>query len=383
MARYANNRFEEVTTDLLKSLVTDMRVDGRGRLWITSAIGGLFRIDDTGASQPQTVRLTTENGLSSNNIRTVSEDRLGRIYVGTARGVDRISPDTGMVKHYSIADGLASDFVVDSHIVYPVKNETGELREVISFLEDISDRRIAEENLQKSREDRLVELERVRARIATDLHDDIGASLTQIAVLSEVAQTKAKAGNGAAAEPLTKITTVTNELVSTMSDIVWSINPAKDHLSDLIHRMRRFASDVLSAKNIALQFYAPNLDKEVTINTNIRREVFLIFKESINNVVKHSGAEQVRIELAVTDENLTLEISDNGDGFEPEADENRKPNLFSSKDETGGNGVLSMQKRAAEMNGKIEIISASGKGTSVLLSLPLHQTTQTGDDFQK
>jgi signal transduction histidine kinase len=141
---------------------------------------------------------------------------------------------------------------------------------------------------------------------------------------------------------------------------------------------------VLSAKSIALQFYAPNLDKEFTINTNIRREVFLIFKESINNVVKHSGASQTRIELALTSEELTLEISDNGDGFEPESTTGRlKPNLFSSKDETGGNGILSMQKRALEMNGKFEINSGRGRGTSVMLILPLQQTAQTGGDFQK
>lgn len=115
LARYANGRFEEIANDLPKSLITDLHLDKRGRLWFASSIGGLFRLDDTSADEPQFVSLTTENGLSSNNVRTITEDRFGRIYLGTARGVDRISPDLGLVKHYSNADGLASDFVVDSH----------------------------------------------------------------------------------------------------------------------------------------------------------------------------------------------------------------------------------------------------------------------------
>jgi signal transduction histidine kinase/ligand-binding sensor domain-containing protein len=536
VVRYANNRFTMFKDGLPDDLVSDLHVDKLGRLWLSSANDGLFRIDDTGADVPQIVRFTTNDGLSSNNVRTITEDGFGRIYIGTVRGVDRISPDTMRVKHYSIADGLAGDFVNDSRLdkngvlwfatmgglsrLVPLPDEkpfapivwlgglriagveqpvsqlgaaeiktaelasnqnnlqidffgmdfragetlryqykleganadwsepteqrsltfanlsagsyrflvravnsdgvTSENPAVVSFkilppiwarwwflalcvllfaafvfsfyryrtarLREINaaltEANHAELELLKSREERLAELEKVRSRIAIDLHDDIGASLTQIAILSEVAQTKSRSGNGAVAEPLTKISMVTNELVGTMSDIVWSINPAKDHLSDLIQRMRRFASDVLSAKGITLQFYAPNLDKEVIINTNVRREVFLIFKESINNVVKHSGAKQVRIELAVSGENLTLEISDDGDGFEPEPTTGRlKPNLFSSKDETGGNGILSMQKRAAEMNGKIEIISGRGKGTSVLLNLPLEQTAQAGGDF--
>ena len=129
------------------------------------------------------------------------------------------------------------------------------MREVICVLEDITGRKKAEINLQNSREERLSELEKVRSRIATDLHDDIGASLTQIAILSEVAQAQGRKRNGISVEPLTKISAVSNELVSTMSDIVWSINPTKDHLSDLIQRMRRFASDSLSAKGITFHLF--------------------------------------------------------------------------------------------------------------------------------
>lgn len=239
----------------------------------------------------------------------------------------------------------------------------------------------AEEELRKSREERLAELEKVRSRIATDLHDDIGASLTQIAILSEVAQAQGKKGNGASAEPLRKISRVSNELVGTMSDIVWSIDPGKDHLSDLTQRMRRFASDVLAPKGVHLDFHAPGKAGEITLNTNLRREVFLIFKESVNNILKHSKAARVRINLEITGEDLMLEISDDGNGFDtnrrsevgvqPESSE--PAGAFSSPCASGGNGISSIKKRAEEMKGKLKIVSESGRGTTVSLRLPLEQ----------
>ena len=543
LARFDGERFElfDETDGLPAGLITDLHIDGRGRLWIGSALGGLLRLDDTGSKKPSFVRLTATDGLTSNNIRTITEDRMGRIYVGTSSGVDRISPDTGRIKHYSVNDGLAADFVVDSHcdkngnlwfatndglsrlvplpdekisaprillgglriagadqpisklgdieldkgelaptennlqieffgldfragetlryqyrlegaanedwsapteqravtyanlspgtyrflvravnsegivsekpaavsfeiqppvwarwwfillcallataaIILVYRYRTANLREINAAL---SEARRSEEELRRSREERIVELEKVRSRIATDLHDDIGASLTQIAVLSEVAQTKSK-GNGATAQPLKMISSVSNELVETMSDIVWSINPNKDHLSDLSQRMRRFASDVLSAKGIGLHFDAPDWERNIIINTNLRREVFLIFKESVNNIVKHSGASHVRIELKVSDEILMLEISDDGKGFDdlgfgiadfgltseqPETRQSQIPNPKSF----GGNGVLSIKRRAEEMNGELEIVSKIGTGTTVNLRLPLEKSSE-------
>jgi signal transduction histidine kinase len=149
---------------------------------------------------------------------------------------------------------LLSALLIGAIIILLYRYRTARLREANTALKNA---RFAEAALSRSREERLVELEGVRSRIATDLHDHIGASLTQIAVLSEVAQAQGKNGNGASADPLTKISAVSNELVGIMSDIVWSINPTKDHLSDLTQRMRRFASDVLAAKGIAFNFTRP------------------------------------------------------------------------------------------------------------------------------
>lgn len=241
----------------------------------------------------------------------------------------------------------------------------------------LNDARIAEEKERRSREERLAELEQVRTRIATDLHDDIGASLTQIAILSEVARQQRHGETEPGPEPLSMIYDVSNELVQTMSDIVWAINPQKDQLHDLTLRMRRFASDVLAAKGIDFEFAAPEQSGAAPLNSNLRREVFLIFKESLNNIVKHSGADQVDIRFDIDARELRLTVTDNGAGFDAEsAEHDESANLYA--DYQGGNGLPSMKRRAAEMGGEFRISSEKGRGTKVELRLPA--TIQSGGD---
>jgi PAS domain S-box-containing protein len=235
---------------------------------------------------------------------------------------------------------------------------------------DVTERKQAEEALQRSREERLRELERVRTRIATDLHDDIGSSLTQIVVLSEVARQRVDGNDGLLAEPLTKITRVSNELVEAMSDIVWAINPKKDHLSDLVQRMRRFASDIFAPCQIRLNLRTHDTDGQIQLGANVRREVFLIFKESVNNIAKHSGCTEARVEFYPEDGSLVLKLIDNGKGFDVAT---VSEHTHSSK---GGNGLISMHRRAQELGGSFEITSNSGQGTSTTLKVPLGQPSQ-------
>src|SRR5438477_7440720 len=101
-----------------------------------------------------------------------------------------------------------------------------------------------------------------------------------------------------------------------MSDIVWAINPQKDNLSNLTQRMRRFASDVLTSKNIEFTFNAPDNPDDLQLGANFRREVFLIFKESVNNLVKHSKSNLVHIEFKLDNGQLHLSVKDNGVGFD-------------------------------------------------------------------
>lgn len=238
-------------------------------------------------------------------------------------------------------------------------------------------RKRAEDALNRSKEERLLELQRVRRRIATDLHDDVGSSLTKIALLSEAVRQKIAVLNKDASERLTVVTDISNELMESMSDIVWAINPHKDNLSDLSQRMRRFASDIFTACQIAFRFRAPILDRDIKLGANVRREVFLIFKESVNNVVKHSESSEVILDLAVEGDWLALDISDNGKGFNPSLV--KADTGFLSSQSKGGNGLASMRRRARELGGQFDIKTNIGQGTTMSLRLPISQGVSLGE----
>jgi two-component sensor histidine kinase len=201
----------------------------------------------------------------------------------------------------------------------------------------------------------LLELERVRTRIATDLHDDIGSSLTQIAIMSEVAQRNGT--DARAAEPLKRIADLSRELVDSMSDIVWAINPRRDHLGDLAQRMRRFASDVLTGAGAEMEFRTPVERADAFLGADVRREVFLIFKESINNATRHSGCKRVEVHLNVEGSHLLLSVRDDGRGF-------------ASQPNGHGHGLASMRERARRLGGRLETTSEPGQGTLVTLTVP-------------
>src|SRR5262249_28674117 len=152
-----------------------------------------------------------------------------------------------------------------------------------------------------------------------------------------------------------------------MSDIFWAINPKKDHLSDLLQRMRRFASDVFTARHIAFQFRAPDQERDLELGANVRREVFLIFKESVNNIVKHSGCTRAELSFHIEEDWLVLKVIDNGDGFDRATLDVAALALATA----GGNGIPSMHKRAEDLGGKFEVVSALREGTTATLRLPI------------
>jgi ligand-binding sensor domain-containing protein/signal transduction histidine kinase len=211
--------------------------------------------------------------------------------------------------------------------------------------------------LHRYRVARLLELERVRTRIATDLHDDIGSSLSQIAILSEVASRQVDLAHPKLAEPLADIAGISRELVDSMSDIVWAIDPERDHVEDLVHRMRRFASDVLSPRDIRLAFQTPAEEQDLPMGADLRRQIFLIFKEAVHNVLRHSGATEVTVDFRVEHGWLSLRVADNGGGFDFARDHD-------------GHGLRSMRERAREMAGDMEIHSGAA-GTSITLRVPV------------
>ena len=265
----------------------------------------------------------------------------------------KVAPDSGVV-------------YIDA-VAYPVKGADGRLREVICVLQDSTEQYIAKENLEKMRAEKARELEQVRKRIAADLHDDIGSSLTQISIWSEVLrQNNVSARQNGGAEALNLIADSSRELVDAMSDIVWAINPQKDHLSDLIGKMRRFAADSFTPRRIKFTFDAPDLAEDLTLGANLRRELFLIFKEAVNNIVKHADCRLVEIVFKIETGAICLTIRDDGCGLSVAA--------ASSGD---GHGLSSMKERAASLGGSLQINSSAQTGTKLEIIVPLNAPGET------
>ena len=201
-----------------------------------------------------------------------------------------------------------------------------------------------------------VDLERVRTQIARDLHDDIGASLSQIALLSEFASRRAD-GNPHVAYALREIGGLSRQVVDSMSDIVWAIDPHNDMLDDMIRRMRAFANDVFAAGDILLHFREPHPDDSPKLNPEVRRQVLLIFKESIHNIVRHAECRNVEIDLVVEQGRLTLKVSDDGKGFD-------------TGQAYGGRGLHSIRDRARCLGGECTV-SSRPHGTTIFVSVPV------------
>ena len=148
--------------------------------------------------------------------------------------------------------------------------------------------------LYRYRVARLLEMANMRTRIATDLHDDIGANLTRIALLSETAKQGAQEDG-----PLASIARIARESVGSMSDIVWAINPKRESLLDLTRRMRQHADEVFAQRGIELHFTAPDAADARKLGVDVRRDLLLMFKEAVNNAVRHSRTSRVDIDLRV------------------------------------------------------------------------------------
>ena len=215
--------------------------------------------------------------------------------------------------------------------------------------------------LHRYRTVRLLEMERLRTRIASDLHDDIGSGLSQIAVLTEVARGPCQAGN--LDSTLGNIGALSRELAESMNDIVWSVNPNRDHLRDLLQRMRRFASDVLAGKNIDFSFHASPGGEADRIPIDVRREVYLIFKETVNNIARHSACTRARIAFLIGDGWLELCVEDNGNGLGERSRED-------------AHGIRSMSARSRRIGGTIELSNGDAGGLRVALRVPLRTASR-------
>ncbi|MGN7723432.1 ligand-binding sensor domain-containing protein [Chitinophaga sp. 22620] len=194
-----------------------------------------------------------------------------------------------------------------------------------------------------------------RARISSDMHDDLGSGLSTIRLLSEIAKRKIK--DTGQTKEIERISEAAGELVDKMSEIIWAMNSSNDSLANLIAYMRSFAADFLEHAHIQHHFIIPENIPNVKLSGGTRRHIYLAVKESLHNVVKHSQASEVIIEVKVF-KNMTIMLKDNGKGFDPE-----KVRLF-------GNGLKNIEKRMQQVGGQADIISQNG--TTVFLDIPLN-----------
>ena len=196
----------------------------------------------------------------------------------------------------------------------------------------------------------------MRTRITTDLHNDIGANLTRISLLSEVANQQA--ANGSVRKILPSIAEIPRESVASMNDIVWAISPDHDSLLDLTRRMRQNAEEVFALRDIDLDFNASPAS-DLKLSVGVRRDVLMIFKEAVNNAAKHSECARVAIDFRVENLVLNLRIADDGKGF------------YSQNERGDGQGLRSMTRRAKALDGKLTIESKAEGGTTVAFEMPL------------
>lgn len=197
---------------------------------------------------------------------------------------------------------------------------------------------------------KLLEIERLRIQIASDLHDDIGASLTRISLYSDLINTGTMKEKSS--EFLQKISDLSRELVTTMSDVVWSIDARNDTIGNLAYRMLDFVNTVREANNQKILFDFAGIDKKRRLSGPERQNFYLIFKEALNNSLKHANASVISVKLQQNPAFMLLEIYDNGQGFEPD-------------EKINGHGLRNMRMRTQQLGAELEI--TSDDGTNVVL----------------
>ncbi len=197
----------------------------------------------------------------------------------------------------------------------------------------------------------ILKVQTIRNNLASDLHDDIGSTLSSIAIMNELAKSKSPG----AISLLDSIGESTAVIQENMRDLVWAVNPNNDKFGNLVDRMNQFASTILESRSISFQITQGGKLIAERIPMDQRRKVYLFFKEAINNAAKYSGADKVEVSIHIYNSQLFIKISDNGRGF----------NVNTANT---GNGLVNFKRRAAELGGEAIIHSIEKEGTSISLS---------------
>lgn len=489
LLRLRDGRFQPLSTNW-RGHINQLFVDSKGRLWTTSTQSGLALIANPESADPQLRRYTRAQGLSTDEVWCVTEDRWGRIYAGSAKGVDRLNPDTGQIVHYSTADGLvrgdirsalrdrhgdlwfasahgvsklqpsndrlvapsraritglrtagvpfplsefgeteigpvrfsshqnslqvdfaATDYRVLASLRYQFWLDRGRRADPTQTWQDLGTnssvhlvdlapgdfsfkvRALTPEGLPgepalftfailqpfwrtlwfqlaclmgiagiaywmwNRRLQQQLAMERVRSHIAMDLHDDIGAGLSRISVVGEALKSRLRAGDDEVQRMLDDIADSSRQLVADMGDIVWSLDTRRDQIGELAVRLRSFGSGLLEPRGVEWIVETPSEELHQSIPPGVRRQIYLVFKEAINNIGKHSNARKAQLRLWFQDGCVCGELTDDGCGIAPGG--------------RHGTGLPSMRARMRQIAGDFEISGMPGGGTSIRISVPL------------
>lgn len=206
-----------------------------------------------------------------------------------------------------------------------------------------------------NRTKRQIEMERMRNQIARDLHDDIGSTLSSINIISQLAL-KEEAGEKPVASHFLRIHDHSSRIMENMSDIVWSIHPGNDSIEKVVVRMKEFCGEILEPKDIAYSFENVELLSGISLDIESRKNLYLIFKEIINNAAKYSQATRINIVFYKNHNGWRMDIADNGKGFDSQAIKK-------------GNGLINIRKRAEAMNAALNLLTNPGEGTMVVMEV--------------
>ncbi len=226
---------------------------------------------------------------------------------------------------------------------------------IIAIVRYVSFRRL---RLQVKRLEQQEALYKERARIAKDIHDDVGANLTQIALLGDLVQQDGGVQQSFGSR-LETISRTARQAVKSLDEIVWAVNPRNDTLAHLIDYTGQFSLDYLRVAGIRCRLDLPEQPPELAVSTDVRHNLFLVVKEALNNIVKHARATEVWLRVGITESHLEIAVEDNGVGFD------RTPA------NSDADGLRNMQQRMADIGGTCCIESHIGAGTKVRASLLL------------
>jgi ligand-binding sensor domain-containing protein/two-component sensor histidine kinase len=204
---------------------------------------------------------------------------------------------------------------------------------------------------------RAVEVERIRSKIAADLHDDIGSTLSSISILSEMARLETSEASVRRGELLERIGRSSRAMLEAMNDIIWTVSPDNDSVAAVVQRMRGYASELLPSAGIEWSFEVRGELAEVRVSMEARRDLYLLYKEALNNALKHSRCRSIAMEIMADKRRVTLAVRDDGIGFDVTAAH-------------GGHGLGNIRRRADNMRGQLIVESSPGRGTTITTRIP-------------